>query len=151
MLKNGRISSNLDSFTRLLLAGDEIGELRIGDLVKNAAACVDGCSIDDNFEIRNIQVTLSFDDLGLKRLDLIRDAADVGIIMALPQQAFVVLVDLVLHLILLQEVDRRARFRKFLIFFQAFYLIEGQDFFNRNFNQFLELGYFLSLICLLAS
>ena len=71
MLEDGRICSNLDSLTRLLLAGDEVGELRVGDLVKDAAACVDDCPIDHNFVIGHSQVALGFDDLGLDRLDLV--------------------------------------------------------------------------------
>ena len=73
--------------------------------------------------------------------------------MALPQQAFVVLVDLVLHLPLLQKVVRRARFRKILLNVMYFFLdlIICHDAFSREFNQFLDLGQGHRIVCLLAS
>lgn len=105
VLENGRVGSNLDSLTRLFLAGDEVGEFRVGDLVEDAAARVDESSVDDDFEVRYSQIALSVDDLGLEGLDLVGDAADLSVVMALPQQAFVMLVDLVFHLPLLHKVD----------------------------------------------
>ena len=76
---------------------------------------MDDCAIDENFEILNTHVALSFDDLGLERLDLVFDAANLRIFIELPQQALVILQDLVLHLPLLQKVVRRAHLRKFLL------------------------------------